>query len=196
MAACVSRCRLLFFRRLSALTWPTLLLLQALVLKVGMDSIMASYFALFEVINHSFGEHRYSRLMHAPVWNKKFGICSPATRTCVTKHTCLAGHFIAQTQKKVNHPTGKFNCSPGLCVSVRFPPSGRVVPVHLVSFRTSLITPPPRSFALLPYYMLQCGSWPPTSFPTSSTCRTTHRQCRGPAWRCASGCSASRRRSC
>ncbi|XP_026858083.2 sorting nexin-27a [Electrophorus electricus] len=27
---------------------------QALVLKVGMDSIMASYFALFEVINHSF----------------------------------------------------------------------------------------------------------------------------------------------
>lgn len=30
--------------------------LQALVMKVGMDSIMASYFALFEVINHSFGE--------------------------------------------------------------------------------------------------------------------------------------------
>lgn len=30
--------------------------LQALVLKVGMDSIMASYFALFEVINHSFGK--------------------------------------------------------------------------------------------------------------------------------------------
>uniref|UniRef100_A0A8C6SF06 Sorting nexin 27a n=1 Tax=Neogobius melanostomus TaxID=47308 RepID=A0A8C6SF06_9GOBI len=29
---------------------------QALVLKVGMDSIMASYFALFEVINHSFGK--------------------------------------------------------------------------------------------------------------------------------------------
>lgn len=29
---------------------------QALVVKVGMDSIMASYFALFEVINHSFGE--------------------------------------------------------------------------------------------------------------------------------------------
>uniref|UniRef100_A0A8D0D044 Sorting nexin 27a n=1 Tax=Sander lucioperca TaxID=283035 RepID=A0A8D0D044_SANLU len=27
---------------------------QALVIKVGMDSIMASYFALFEVINHSF----------------------------------------------------------------------------------------------------------------------------------------------
>uniref|UniRef100_A0A4W5JPA5 Sorting nexin 27 n=1 Tax=Hucho hucho TaxID=62062 RepID=A0A4W5JPA5_9TELE len=27
---------------------------QALVMKVGMDSIMASYFALFEVINHSF----------------------------------------------------------------------------------------------------------------------------------------------
>ncbi len=25
-------------------------------MKVGMDSIMASYFALFEVINHSFGE--------------------------------------------------------------------------------------------------------------------------------------------
>lgn len=31
-------------------------LFQALVMKVGMDSIMASYFALFEVINHSFGE--------------------------------------------------------------------------------------------------------------------------------------------
>lgn len=31
-------------------------LLQALVMKVGMDSIMASYFALFEVINHSFGK--------------------------------------------------------------------------------------------------------------------------------------------
>ena len=29
---------------------------QALVMKVGMDSIMASYFALFEVINHSFGK--------------------------------------------------------------------------------------------------------------------------------------------
>lgn len=25
-------------------------------MKVGMDSIMASYFALFEVINHSFGK--------------------------------------------------------------------------------------------------------------------------------------------
>ena len=34
-----------------------LLFLQALVLKVGMDSIMASYFALFEVINHSFGKN-------------------------------------------------------------------------------------------------------------------------------------------
>ncbi|KAF3834050.1 hypothetical protein F7725_025254 [Dissostichus mawsoni] len=30
---------------------------QALVMKVGMDSIMASYFALFEVINHSFELH-------------------------------------------------------------------------------------------------------------------------------------------
>uniref|UniRef100_A0A4W5JV18 Ras-associating domain-containing protein n=1 Tax=Hucho hucho TaxID=62062 RepID=A0A4W5JV18_9TELE len=29
---------------------------QAVVMKVGMDSITASYFALFEVINHSFGE--------------------------------------------------------------------------------------------------------------------------------------------
>lgn len=27
-------------------------------MKVGMDSIMASYFALFEVINHSFGKDR------------------------------------------------------------------------------------------------------------------------------------------
>lgn len=31
-------------------------LFQALVMKVGMDSVMATYFALFEVINHSFGE--------------------------------------------------------------------------------------------------------------------------------------------
>jgi len=29
---------------------------QAVVMKIGMDSITASYFALFEVINHSFGE--------------------------------------------------------------------------------------------------------------------------------------------
>lgn len=29
---------------------------QAVVMKVGMDSITASYFALFEVINHSFGK--------------------------------------------------------------------------------------------------------------------------------------------
>lgn len=36
---------------------------QALVMKVGMDSIMASYFALFEVINHSFGKNR--RPVHA-----------------------------------------------------------------------------------------------------------------------------------
>lgn len=64
---------------LSALTWPALLLLQALVLKVGMDSIMASYFALFEVINHSFGERRDSPFMHAPVSNKKFwNFLSPA----------------------------------------------------------------------------------------------------------------------
>lgn len=32
-------------------------------MKVGMDSIMASYFALFEVINHSFGKNR--RPVHA-----------------------------------------------------------------------------------------------------------------------------------
>lgn len=29
---------------------------QAVVMKVGMDSITASYFALFEVINHTFGK--------------------------------------------------------------------------------------------------------------------------------------------
>ena len=36
--------------------WLYIAPLQALVMKVGMDSIMASYFALFEVINHSFGK--------------------------------------------------------------------------------------------------------------------------------------------
>lgn len=41
--------------------------LQALVLKVGMDSIMASYFALFEVINHSFGKNRR---LPGGSWNK------------------------------------------------------------------------------------------------------------------------------
>lgn len=30
--------------------------LQAVAAKVGMDSITANYFALFEVINHSFGK--------------------------------------------------------------------------------------------------------------------------------------------
>lgn len=29
---------------------------QAVVMKLGMDSVTASYFALFEVINHTFGE--------------------------------------------------------------------------------------------------------------------------------------------
>ncbi len=31
-------------------------LFQAVVAKIGLDSITASYFALFEVINHSFGK--------------------------------------------------------------------------------------------------------------------------------------------
>lgn len=31
---------------------------QAVVMKLGMDSVTASYFALFEVINHTFGEER------------------------------------------------------------------------------------------------------------------------------------------
>lgn len=30
-------------------------LLQAVVMKLGMDSVTSSYFALFEVINHTFG---------------------------------------------------------------------------------------------------------------------------------------------
>lgn len=29
--------------------------IQAVVMKLGMDSVTASYFALFEVINHTFG---------------------------------------------------------------------------------------------------------------------------------------------
>lgn len=44
--------------RFSCVTGCVSVLLQALVMKVGMDSIMASYFALFEVINHSFGKNR------------------------------------------------------------------------------------------------------------------------------------------
>lgn len=31
---------------------------QAVVMKLGMDSVTASYFALFEVINHTFGTHK------------------------------------------------------------------------------------------------------------------------------------------
>lgn len=34
-------------------------LLQAVVMKLGMDSVTASYFALFEVINHTFGKSRH-----------------------------------------------------------------------------------------------------------------------------------------
>lgn len=78
---CISRCHIVLVwlpvPSLSSLTWPTWLLLQALVLKVGMDSIMASYFALFEVINHSFGEHRYLCLMRSPALNTEFWICHP-----------------------------------------------------------------------------------------------------------------------
>lgn len=32
------------------------LLVQAVVMKLAVDSVTASYFALFEVINHTFGE--------------------------------------------------------------------------------------------------------------------------------------------
>lgn len=69
----------------SSLTWPTWLLLQALVLKVGMDSIMASYFALFEVINHSFGEHRYLCLMRSPALNMEFWIFHPLPHAWLRK---------------------------------------------------------------------------------------------------------------
>lgn len=58
-------------------------LFKALVLKVGMDSIMASYFALFEVINHSFGEKYVFictflsvRALHEFQINKYRDVCS------------------------------------------------------------------------------------------------------------------------
>lgn len=101
----------------SSLTSSVLPFLQALVLKVGMDSIMASYFALFEVINHSFG---------------KGCICARSRmklgRVLACSHmrdfgSPLSGDFITWTlflNKDLNRPTGEFNCSPGerVCVFI------------------------------------------------------------------------------
>lgn len=99
----------------SSLTSSLLPLLQALVLKVGMDSIMASYFALFEVINHSFG---------------KGCICARPRMKLGSALTCshmrdfrspLSGDFIRWTlflNKDLNCPAGEFNCSPGVCACV------------------------------------------------------------------------------
>lgn len=39
---------------------------QAVVMKLGMDSVTASYFALFEVINHTFGMQKY--VIEIGVW--------------------------------------------------------------------------------------------------------------------------------
>lgn len=108
----------------SPLTSSVLPLLQALVLKVGMDSIMASYFALFEVINHSFG---------------KGCICARSKMKLGSVLACshmrdfrspLSGDFITWTlflnKKGLNRPAGEFNCSPGehvwvcVCVCVAF----------------------------------------------------------------------------
>ena len=41
---------------------------KAVVVKVGMDSVTASYFALFEVINHTFGRSA----PYPPVWVLRF----------------------------------------------------------------------------------------------------------------------------
>lgn len=102
---------------------------QALVLKVGMDSIMASYFALFEVINHSFGKG----CICARSTKMKLG--SALARSHMRDfRSPLSGDFITWTlflNKDPNRPAGEFNCSPGermhacVCVCGVFISKGR-----------------------------------------------------------------------
>lgn len=58
-------------------------------MKLGMDSVTSSYFALFEVINHTFGLH------HSFV----FSVCSCDSPATNISHEMWASHFVAnQTQ--------------------------------------------------------------------------------------------------
>lgn len=55
---------------------------QAVVMKLGMDSVTASYFALFEVINHTFGTQKY--VIEIRVWC----VCFSSLKMSIQIHLC------------------------------------------------------------------------------------------------------------
>lgn len=191
------------------LTDSVFLLPQALVMKVGMDSIMASYFALFEVINHSFGKicswcfwvlllkssRAFSHTLLGWIWKPSWGWHHHMTSYFLNKDPC-------HTPSELN------SLGLGVCVHVcvfvcSFELLGQVIwyrPFFFFFFNDSTDTCPSfyPSTHLSPSFhdYFQWGSWHLMSSPTSFMCRITRRQCRGLAWRSANGSSAFRRRSC
>lgn len=85
-------------------------LLQAVVMKLGMDSVTSSYFALFEVINHTFG--LYTSVLFFSVWS-----CDSSATNIYTNGEC--GRGTPEPDYTVYYPQRGLFFSPSVASTVR-----------------------------------------------------------------------------